>query len=330
MAHEIETFSNGEAAFVSARMDAWHQLGTKTDDAMTAEEALKLAYLADWDVRKVAIVTANGTPVPDRWATVRTNPVSHLEDVLGVVGTKYQPIQNEANTELLNALVELSGAHFETAGSLKNGREVFVTMKMPQNMRVGGIDDVEMYIAALNSHDGSSAFRFLVTPVRIVCANTQAMAIRGARASFSIRHTRSSTAAIAQARQALGLTHVYQEAFEAEAEKMIQETLTTAKFMDIVKDIFPAPANDAPAATTGRYKEKVDTIGRLFGDAHTNEAIRNTRWAGYQAVTEYLDHFAPAQTTKWAATEQDARAIRSLSNASVGLKERTHRAFAIN
>ena len=28
MAHEIETFDDGTAAFVTARQDAWHRLGT--------------------------------------------------------------------------------------------------------------------------------------------------------------------------------------------------------------------------------------------------------------------------------------------------------------
>ena len=35
MAHEIETFTDGTAAFASARTDAWHQLGTVTRDCLT-------------------------------------------------------------------------------------------------------------------------------------------------------------------------------------------------------------------------------------------------------------------------------------------------------
>jgi hypothetical protein len=36
MAHELETFHNGQTAFASARQSAWHQLGTVTDECMTA------------------------------------------------------------------------------------------------------------------------------------------------------------------------------------------------------------------------------------------------------------------------------------------------------
>ena len=57
-----------------------------------------------------------------------------------------------------------------TAGALRGGRETFVTMKLPNAMvfdgRDGSKDRTEFYLAALNSH-GSSAFRCLVTPIRL-------------------------------------------------------------------------------------------------------------------------------------------------------------------
>ncbi|MFD0375814.1 DUF932 domain-containing protein [Streptomyces sp. NPDC127112] len=41
------------------------------------------------------------------------------------------------------------------------GRPVFLTMKLPQTMTTGRSDKVDLYIAAFNSHDGSSAFRIV-------------------------------------------------------------------------------------------------------------------------------------------------------------------------
>ena len=95
--------------------------------------------------------------VPDQFATVRTNPVTGRPDVLGVVGRGYTPIQNEEHAALLDALVDESGAHFETAGSLRGGRQVFLTMKLPTTMQIGGVDPVDLYLIAFNSHDGTSA-----------------------------------------------------------------------------------------------------------------------------------------------------------------------------
>ena len=130
------------------------------------------AHLAGWNVRKIALqvplepvitddggeVTPAPLPVAEHFATVRTNPITGNIDVLGVVGSKYEPVQNEESCALLNALTDESGAVFETAGALRGGRETFVTMKMPESMSFDGIDGskdrTDFFLAALNSHDG--------------------------------------------------------------------------------------------------------------------------------------------------------------------------------
>jgi len=300
VSHELEVWEDGSASFVSSREHAWHRLGTVLPEQFDAAQAMSYAKLGGWNVRLVELQTApvldaNGvTPalaVPDRYATVRTNPVNGGTDVLGVVGPAYTVIQNEAHADLLNTLVDESGAHFETAGSLRGGRAVFLSMKLPTTMLIGGIDPVDLYLVALNSHDGTSAFRLLVSPVRVVCANTQALAIRRAQASFSIRHTSGARGNIAQARQALGLTFRYVEAFEAEAQQLIEQEMTDAQFQAIIATIWtPSPDSKRSETITAN---RTAALSELFGTAETNANIRGTRWAGYQAITEYLDHFAP-------------------------------------
>jgi hypothetical protein len=118
MAHELD-INNGVASF-AARTDAWHRLGQIVGHAMTAEEASAAAHLSGWDVRKMPlmvpqepVITDNGVttpaplPVDDHFATVRTNPITGNIDVLGVVGSKYEPVQNEESCALLHALTRL-------------------------------------------------------------------------------------------------------------------------------------------------------------------------------------------------------------------------------
>ena len=169
MPHEIETFDDGTAAFFTARTDAWHRLGVTTRDCLTAEDVMTTARLGGWNVRTVGLtateITEDGVTtldVPDHFATVRTHPVSGKPDVLGVVGAGYTVAQNEEHCELLNLLVDEAGAHFETAGSLRGGRETFVTMKLPQTLMLqgsNGRDDIDLYLAAMSSHDGTAAWR---------------------------------------------------------------------------------------------------------------------------------------------------------------------------
>lgn len=330
MAHAIEQFSDGSAAFVSARQDAWHRLGTVTTDVMTAEEALSAARLGGWNVRKL-ILTARelsdsgvtSHEVERYYATARTNPVTGATDILGVVGETYRPVQNEANCEILNTLVDESGAHFETAGSLYGGRQVFVTMKLPETMELAGHDKLDLYIAALNSHDGSTAFRLLITPVRIVCANTQAMAISAAKTSFSIRHTETAKGRIDEARRALGLTFKYLEEFETAATRMMGEELAMAEFRKVCDELWkPADRAKDSARTVGNFDRRSAALDQLFNQAGTQANIRGTRWAGLQAITEYIDHVAPAK-------DAYARAVRTVSGDSMRIKEQAARLLMV-
>ena len=325
MAHEIDEIADGVHAAVFARKDAWHKLGTTLDHEFTAAEALQYAHLAGWDVRKIPLtahdVREDGVTeleVPDRWATVRTNPVTGATEYLGVVGGHYTPIQNEAHVELLDALVDESGAHFDTAGALRKGREVFVGMKLPDHLTVGGLDRIDLNLIALNSHDGSSAFRFLVSPVRVVCANTQAAAIRQAQASFSVRHTSQSGGQLQEAREALGLTFKYVEAFEAEAEAMLARKTSARGFESYAMELLGIERGEKEKAGK-RKQEHLANLQELWRSSSTLDGIRTSRWGAYQAVVEYFDHFAPAN----GADAATARATRTLtSHATIQLKER--------
>ena len=83
MPHELETFTDGTTAFASARLSAWHQLGTVTQDTMRAEEIMAAARLGDWGVRTIRTVgidLVDGVevqiPADDKRMTVRRNPVT--------------------------------------------------------------------------------------------------------------------------------------------------------------------------------------------------------------------------------------------------------------
>ncbi|MEV2277856.1 DUF932 domain-containing protein [Nocardiopsis sp. NPDC049922] len=360
MAHEIETFADGSAAFVSARLDAWHRLGTVLPSTFTAEEAMATAHLGGWDVRKretaaiepdpavtalddltvgdtaVVRMTSEGVTVlgralnvPGCYGTVRTHPKTKDAEVLGYVGSQWNPVQNEELADFLNVLTGESGARFETAGSLRDGRHVFITMKMPEAMTIGdGTDDLDLYIAAMNAHDGTASMRAIVSPIRIVCANTQVAALRNARSTWSIRHTSGVASRVAEARESLRLTWKFLEAFQGEAEKMLQTSMRDVDFTNKLRRLFPLP-DDAGKRAKDNHDALISQIRHLYSEADTNANIRGSRWAGYQAVTEYLDHFAPVQGAD-DATALTTRAERVLIQSSVRkLKTAAFDAFAL-
>ncbi len=301
MGHNLD-ITNDVASFVTARQDAWHALGTTLPDAFTAEQAMEHGHLGGWNVRKAPTFAMDEggalLPVPGCNMIVRDNPIEKGQvDVLSRIGVSdsYKIIQNEEHAALLNALVDESGAHFETAGALDGGRRVFVTMKLPGHLSVGGVDPVDQYIAAMNSHDGSMAFTLMVTPVRVVCANTMNLAFSNNSHQFRIRHTSGADKImINQAREALEMTFNYLDGFKEQAEQLINTTMTQARFEEIILKEFGPKEDSAPASIT-RAEKKVEQMAELFSDAFTQEGVRGTAWAGLNALTEWYDHFSPVR-----------------------------------
>jgi phage/plasmid-like protein (TIGR03299 family) len=328
MAHELDQ-TDGQVSYADSRSDAWHQLGQQVDHAMTAAEALRAAHLAGWNVRKMPLVvpqepvitetgvtTPDPLPVPDQWATVRTNPITGRLDVLGVVGNKYEPMQNEASCQLLDALTGESGAVYETAGALRGGRETFVTMKLPESMVFDGIDGskdrTDFYLASLNSHDGSSKFRFLITPVRIVCANTQSAAIARAAASFGISHTGGASIALQEARRTLKLSWRYIEAFEQEAAALYAAPMDLEEMGRFAAQLVDVDGAESKTAARNR-RDTANSIVKLWTSSPTVAPIAGTRWAAYNAVTEYVDHFSKVRAN---GDQRSVRALRAVTTGS--------------
>ena len=128
MPHEIETM-------FSARIPAWHKLGTVTEGALNSADAIVQAGL-DWTVSTrglMAYETGNLTTdfqslveVPDYYATVRDTD----DSVLGVVGRRYTPIQNLECFNFMDTVVDDSDAYYETASSLYGGKVVWMLLNL--------------------------------------------------------------------------------------------------------------------------------------------------------------------------------------------------------
>ena len=335
----VASFADSRVA-VDGRVDAWHRLGTPVGHAMTAQEALDAAYLSNWNVRKRPLFTdlredrsfdANGNPVrgivvPGQYATVFDNPVNKQITPLGVVGERYTPIQNEAMSEFGDALVDESGGHWETGGSLRDYTQTFLTMKLPQKMELKGldgqIDTTEWYLALFNSHDGSSSLFGLTTSVRVVCANTAAAAISGAHSKFSVRHTSGFKNAVQQAREKLGLVWEYEEAFEAEARALFEQPMSNSDMKSFTEELVElAKVEQGGVAATKRQNE-ANAIYKLWTSSPTiiGTPVAGTRYGAYNAVTEYVDHVAGVRGAQDVDLARATRTLTQASNSDLGLK----------
>ena len=303
MSHDLETV-NGQTSFASLRQPAWHGLGTVFENEVTTKEMLDLAHLNDWNVRLEDVAIPDGFASDKGYSFVtRTNPFDRTQnDVLGVVGERYVPMQNEDLFDFGDLMLD-GGGRWETAGSIKGGRQVFGSLALEREtvLDPNGVGDkINTYLLINTSHDGSVAIQASITPVRVVCANTLNVALssvkgkKGIKQSFKIRHTATASGKVAQAREALGLANAYMDEFDIMAKEMIESEISKAKFDEIVALAYPAPTGEDKKGSYKKYQSKVDLLQSIYVGQY-NSTIAGTKWGAYNALTERLDWYRSAR-----------------------------------
>lgn len=309
MSHDLATFRNGDVSFYSAREPAWHRLGTVTAEALNAKDALKAAHLDGWDIRKQPLTTVDtegrSFTISGRYATVRHNPDPDGPpfDALGVVGEDYQVVQNEEAFDFLTGLEDDGEATFETAGALKGGARVFVTMRLPKQVRITGDDRLDLYVAVATGHDGEFAFHAFPTPVRIVCQNTLSIALRGARSSYVVRHDRGAAPKLAEARSVLKVTVEGGETLGRAAREMLSVPVSESDFMRMVERHFVPDPEKVTRKGAVAVRAMREDLRHLAFRSPTQEVGRGTAWGAFNAVSEWAEWVRPTKAHAPGAAE---------------------------
>jgi phage/plasmid-like protein (TIGR03299 family) len=281
MAHEIESM-----AYFGNR--PWHGLGTALDEADLYDwPGASWKAGLDWEVELVPLVTA------DTQARVTHKAVRRKTDsrVLGVVGPRYAPLQNKDAFSWFQPFLDAREAALHTAGSLRHGSRIWVLAKLNREpLVIAEGDEVEKFILLSHGHDGSLAVRCGFTPVRVVCANTLAMA-HGCDASKLIRvkHTKDVLENLANVREVMDLANQQFEATAEQYRRLARKSINQSDLRKYVRRVLKADDEDQ---TSTRLRNIADLI---FGLAETGRgnnlpSIRGTYWSAYNGVSEWLTH----------------------------------------
>lgn len=237
MAHGIQATDT----MFSVNETPWHKLGTVVDKAPTIGDAIRLAGL-DWEVFTDRLQTQDGCKV-DAYAVRRKDSRAVVGDS---VGPKYRPLQNAEAFTWFQPFVDSGLASLETAGSLWDGRKVWVLARINrQDSEIMPGDSVAKFLLLSNSHDGTSAVRCGYTPIRVVCNNTLTIAHSDrAAALLRIRHTASMRDGLSKAQE---LIEAADTAFEETADLfrgLAKRSITGSEFNDYVKSTLELGTDD--------------------------------------------------------------------------------------
>ena len=277
--------ANFKSGFM-VRVPAWHGLGEIVKEAPTSLDALHLAGL-DWDVVQ-SPVFVNNREVDNYKANVRSSDNS----VLGIVSDRYEIVQNKEAFDFTDSLIG-GDVHYETAGSLRNGKTIWLLAQLPSTTILG--DDVEQYLCFTNSHDGKGAVKCFCTPIRVVCQNTLNMAMNSAKRSWSFKHMGDLESKLNEARQTLEFADKYMKELQKEAEELATKTISDMQIMTMVKTLFPV-SEDMTARQIKSMEYNKEALLSCF-KAPDIANFKNTAWGAVNALSDFVSHTEPLRNT---------------------------------
>lgn len=280
--------ANVESMFY-VRETPWHGLGTKVNEAPDSRTALTAAGL-DWEVLQESIHMADGKPIGGYKVNVRNTD----RRVLGVVSDRYKIVQNREAFAFTDALLG-EGVRYETAGSLQEGKKVWLLAKLPHEYIISG-DRISPYLVFFNSHDGSGAIKAALTPIRVVCQNTLNLALSSAKRSWSMIHTGDIRGKIEEARDTLLLAETYMDSLGKAFEELRGKKLTEKQVKEYIEILLPIEDGSTPQQARNMRKLQEDMKMRYF-DAPDLRDVGNNGYRFINAVSDFATHSNPLRKT---------------------------------
>ena len=280
--------ANVESMFYT-REKPWHGLGTRVEEAPSSADALRLAGL-DWKVLQEPIYIDGGKQIAGYKANVRDSD----RKVLGVVTERYKIIQNQEAFAFTDSLLG-NGVRYETAGSLQEGRKVWLLARLPREYIISG-ERISLYLVFSNTHDGSGAVKVALTPVRVVCNNTLNLALSTADRSWSMIHTGNIRDKIQEAKDTLFMAEEYMDSLGKEFERLRRQKITDAMVKEYIEQLLPMEENVTPVQSKNIIKLRED-MRRRYYEAPDLQNVGSNAYRFINAVSDFATHSAPLRRT---------------------------------
>lgn len=307
MSHAVETMAWRNEV-------PWHGLGVQVSGIPSVDEMIKAAGL-DWEVRQYpmfANVAGEFVPVKQRQALVRETD----KKILTVTGPNWNPLQNKEMFEFFREFTEAGNCELETAGSLHGGRVIWALASIKHGFTLKGGDAVRGYILFISPHEVGKSILLRTTAIRVVCANTLAMAMNSGVTQYSQNHLTDFNHDAAKA--AVGMAKDQLDQFEKDAKKLSKLELSDFDTMRVLAPFFVDQPDDRnPDEWIGALLDDADLRGRSLNGVIDSlydapGALPNTGWGVLNAVTHWADHSA--------GNKADARLLSAWSGERMTLK----------
>jgi phage/plasmid-like protein (TIGR03299 family) len=272
----------------------WHGQGTVVKGLLTAKEAIEAAHL-EWEVEKRPVYTEKWVENENEERKLVTVPISNHKSIvrkdndypLAVVKDRYNIIQNSECFDFFDSVVGEGQAIYDTAGSLKNGRVVWIMAKLSGQLFIKNNpeDRIDKNILLVTSHNSTFSLMMQHVSTRVVCWNTLSAALRNCTNQVKIRHTKTYEKKIETAQKALQLTVAYYDNLQEVINLLSDKKMDKREMEDFTRKLFPVKDEEDVPKQTETVRS---TVQDLFVNGRGN--LGRSRWDAMNSVTEFVDH----------------------------------------
>lgn len=297
MAHEITIRQDGFAEIAWVGETPWHRLGQQLQPDATLEQWREQAGL-NWEIQRAPVQFTDSSNIIHDYPGQEVLLRSDNGKPLSIVSNRYQEVQPETVLEFFRDLVEVAGCRINTAGSLNGGRRIWALAETGRLAEVVKNDAVTGYILLATSCDKGLATTARFTSVRVVCANTLAMAERQSEGLVSVPHSVKFNPDAAK--RAMGIQLERFDTFVDAAQVLSKKPLNDRGFKTFMETLLqptaPAWQRNDPEFQASELRSFKRILELFQGDAIGAEHAPGTYWSAVNAVTEYIDHHRPARS----------------------------------
>lgn len=244
----------------------------------------------DWEVKSKPLFNEDGNQYDKFRANVRESDGK----LLGIVTDKYEIVQNWEAFDFVDNLIS-EGFKFDRAGSFRDGRSIWVMGNFPKTQILG--DDISNNIVFVNSHDGSSGVKVMMTPVRLVCSNMMNLALKRANRIWATKHTRSIFSKMEEAKYTLGLANKYIEELNFEAERLAKKKITETEIEAIFDIIYPIDKNKDSERKINNISIIKDNFVQCYNESDISQ-FKGTAYGAINAMSDLVSHKIPTRTSE--------------------------------
>ena len=263
----------------------WHGLGTKVEEAPDSATAIKMAGL-DWQVTQENVRV--GRNIVDGY---KANVRSSDKKVLGITSDKYEVVQNADAFAFTDAMIG-AGCKYETAGSLKEGKIVWLLALTDQRKILG--DDINQYLTFVNGFDGKTPVKVFDTSARVVCSNTLQLALAGAKRVWTFEHSTGVQDRLHEFQVTMTNARNYMDNLEKFAEELHKKTITKKQLEAILAQVYGDETEfkdqKMKQERISRLKNRLITV---YNDTADLQNHRGTAWGLYNAFADVAGHGTP-------------------------------------